>query len=333
MAGAPEGGAELFYERLCAALARAGDAVLPIMRRDAGGAGRLRQAGLDPVEYAFGGALDLRTRWRVGAALRRFAPRVAVAWMGRAARLTPPGDFVLVGRLGGYYDLRQFAHCDHLVANTQGLADWIKAGGVPAGRVHVLPNFSPDHAGATPAALPTPQGAPVVLAMGRLHRNKGFDVLLAALARLPSVHGVIAGEGPERASLLALARRAGIADRVHFVGWRRDTAALLAACDVLVCASRSEVLGNVILDGFSAGKPVVAAMSAGPMELIESGRTGVLVQVESGVALAAGLAAVLQNPDMARSIAAAGRQVFQTSYCEAAVLARWRAFLGSVEKP
>ena len=68
MAGAATGGAELFFERLCGALGRAGDEVLPVIRRDAARAGRLRDAGLSPVELGFGGALDLVTRWRAGRA-------------------------------------------------------------------------------------------------------------------------------------------------------------------------------------------------------------------------------------------------------------------------
>jgi glycosyltransferase involved in cell wall biosynthesis len=332
IAGAPEGGAELFYERLCIALAAQGEEVLPLIRNDARRAMRLRDAGLKPREFTFGGPLDIFTDRALTRALTAFAPRVAVAWMGRAAHFAPKGPWVLVGRLGGYYDLKQFSKCDHLVGNTKGMVDWIKQKGFPPARVHLLPNFAPDYAGGAPADLGAPSGAPVVLAMGRLHRNKGFDVLLAALTKLPAVHAAIAGEGPERPILEALARKAGIADRVHFLGWRTDTAAMLAGCDMLVCPSRSEPLGNVILEAFSAGKPVVAAMSAGPMELIESGRTGVLVPVDSGVALAAGIEGVLHNPAMASAMTKAARLAYDAKFSEAAVLGQWQRFLHTVEK-
>lgn len=327
MAGAPAGGAELFFERLCAAQA-AEDDVLPIIRHNPARAQRLRDAGLAPVQMRFGWG----TRWRIARRLRAFAPRVAVAWMGRAASVAPAGEHVLVGRLGGAYDLRRFARCDHLVGNTRGMVEWILARGFPPGRVHLLENFSPDFSGAEPAVLPVPPGAPVVLTMGRLHQAKGLDVLIAALTRLPGVHAVIAGEGPERAALQTLALRAGVADRVHWLGWRSDTAALLAACDVYVCPSRLEPLGNVILEAFSASRPVVAAMAAGPMELIEPGRTGVLVAPESGIALAAGIEGVLGNPDMAAALARAGRARWERDFAPVSVVAKWRAFLGGVEK-
>jgi glycosyltransferase involved in cell wall biosynthesis len=101
---------------------------------------------------------------------------------------------------------------------------------------------------------------------------------------------------------------------------------------VYVCPSRLEPLGNVILEAFSAGKPVVAAMAAGPMELIEPGRTGVLVALESGIALAAGIEGVLGNQAMAAALARAGRNRWERDFAPASVVAKWRAFLGSVER-
>jgi len=333
MAGAPTGGAELFFERLTIALAASGDTVLPIHRRNAARAARLSLAGLEPLQLGFGSLFDLSTGRRLRAVLRRFEPRVAVAWMNRAARFTPRGDWVLVGRLGGYYDLRHYRHCDHLVGNTRGIADWITRQGWPASRVHHLPNFSPDMAGAAPAPLGLPADARIVLALGRLHPNKGFDVLVRALPALPGVHAVIAGDGPERATLLALAAREGVGDRLHLPGWRSDTAALLAAADLLVCPSRHEPLGNVVIEAWSACRPVVAAAADGPSELIAPGSDGILVPTESAGGLADAIAGVLGDPARARVLADAGRLRYEAAYAEAPVVARWRHFLATVEKP
>jgi glycosyltransferase involved in cell wall biosynthesis len=332
MAGAPEGGAELFFERLTAALHAAGDTVLPVIRRNAARAARLHQAGLHPVQLRFGGALDVLTRPHLARTLRSFAPRLVMAWMSRAAAMTPSGDYVLTGRLGGYYDLRRFQLCDHLVANTLGLVRWIETQGWPAGRVHHLPNFSPDLAGAAPAILPSPPGAPIVLAMGRLHRNKAFDVLIRAMPRLPGVHLVLAGEGHERDALLHLAQSEGVADRLHLLGWRTDQAALLAACTVLVCPSRQEPLGNVVLEAFSAGVPVVAAAAEGPLELIRPGQTGLLAPLEDPVALADAIGAVLGDHNLAARLGAAGRTEYEAVHAEASVVARWRTVLASMEQ-
>ncbi len=325
MAGAPEGGAELFYERLVLAQSDAGETVLPLFRQDRGRAARLERLG--PRQLAFGGPLDVMTRLRLRAALRRFQPRVVVAWMNRAAGATPTGPWILAGRLGGYYDLRYYRHCQHLIGNTQGIVDWIRGQGWPTPRVHHLPNFAPDLRGAAPAALPTPPGAPVVLALGRLHRNKAFDVLIRALPSLPGVHAVIAGEGPERKALEALARRLDVTDRLHLLGWRTDQAALLAAATVMVCPSRHEPLGNVVIEAFSAGIPIIAADAAGPVELITSGRNGILVPKEDPVALAQQIQQVLRDPGLARGLGAAGRDSYVAQFAPEPVLAQWAAAL------
>jgi glycosyltransferase involved in cell wall biosynthesis len=333
LAGAQEGGAERFFERLIPALARAGDTILPVIRDQAGRAARLRQAGTPPRTLPFGGALDVITRPLLSRQLHRFAPAVVVAWMGRAARHAPTGPWVLAGRLGGYYSLARFARCDHIVANTEAIAAWARAEGFPAARIHILPNFVPDLSGATQASLPVPPGAPIVLTLGRLHRAKGHDVLIAAITRLPGVHAVIAGDGPERAALESLARQAGVAARVHFLGWRHDTAELLAACHVLACPSRQEPLGNQILEAFSAHRPVVAAMSEGPAHLLAGGQRGILVPIDSGIALAAGIEAMLNNPAMAQSTADAARAFVRAHHSEEAVVPQWRDFSARIAKP
>jgi glycosyltransferase involved in cell wall biosynthesis len=332
MAGAPQGGAELFFERLAVAQHEAGDTVLPLIRHDPAREGRLSAAGLAPQCFPFGGAIDLVTRPRLREALRRFAPRVAVAWMNRAARLAPQGEWILAGRLGGYYDLRYYRRCDHLVGNTLALARWIVAQGWPPARTHYLPNFSPDLGGAPPERLGVAPGTPLVLALGRLHRNKAFDVLVRAMRRLPEAHAIIAGDGPERPALEALARSEGVADRVHLPGWRQDTASLLAGCDVLACPSRHEPLGNVVMEAFSARRPVVAAAADGPRELITPGEEGLLVPIDDAEALATSLGVVLGSAGFAAQLAEAGRKRWAAEFAPQPVLSRWQGFLQTVEK-
>lgn len=336
MAGAPMGGAEVFYERLVLAQHAAGEAVLAVIRREPGRAARLREGGLVPVELPMGGYFDLVTRPRLGRALAGFAPRVVVAWANRAGRYAGAvkrrgAPWTLVGRLGGYYDLKYYRHCDHLVGNTRDLRDWIIGQGWPAARTHYVPNFVHDFAGVTPVALPAPAGAAKLFALGRLHVNKGFDVLLRALALLPGAHLSLAGEGPERAALEKLAAELGVAGRVAFLGWRQDTGALLNACDIFICPSRHEPLGNVVLEAWSAARPVVAAAAQGPVELIRDGETGLLVPKEDPAALAAAIAGLLDAPARAASLAAAGRAEFARDHAAAPVLARWHDFLRSVE--
>lgn len=329
MAGAALGGAELFYERLTLALHAAGEQVLPIIRRNPVRAARLRAAGLDPVELAFGNPMDVLTRPRLRAALEGFRPQVVVSWMNRAARLTPRGQWTLVGRLGGYYDLRYYRRCDHLVGNTRGIVAWLRAQGWAEERTHYLPNFVADFAD-TPPATVRAAGRPLLLGLGRLHTDKGFDLAIRALARLPGAHLAIAGEGPERAALAALAAREGVAGRVHFLGWRDDAGALLRAADLFVCSSRIEPLGNMVIEAWSAGCPLVALRAAGPSELIRPGQDGLLTPLEDVAALAGAIAPLLADPARAAALAAAGRARFAAEFAAAPVLAAWRRFLAGV---
>jgi glycosyltransferase involved in cell wall biosynthesis len=247
--------------------------------------------------------------------------------MTRAVRHTPRGDWVLAGRLGGYYDLGAYRKCDRLIGNTPAIADWIIRQGFPAERVHLLPNFSPNLLGAIPAVGEVPPGGRLVFAAGRLHRNKAFDVLIRAMKLLPRTHLLIAGEGPERAALQQLARDEGVADRVRLPGWQANTAGLLAACDVFVCPSRAEPLGNVVIEAFSAARPVVASAIDGPAMLIADEVSGLLVPPEDPAALAAAIGRLLEDQALATRLAAAGRAAWLAEHAEAPVVALWQAGL------
>ncbi len=130
-----------------------------------------------------------------------------------------------------------------------------------------------------------------------------------------------------------LARQRGGADGVQLPGWRQDGAALLAGCGALACPSRHEPLGNVIVEAWSAARPVVAAAAAGPRELIRPGEDGLLTPPEDAEALATSLGLVLQGPPLAARLAAAGRARWAAEFAEAPVLAQWRGFLQTVGKP
>ena len=326
MAGAVHGGAELFFERLCRALWEQGEDVLPVIRRNPDRAALLRQAGMQPEELSFGTRLDLLTRPRLDRILRRFRPNVVVTWMNRANMHVPRGDWTLVGRLGGYYDLRYYRGCDALIGNTRGIVAWLRAQGWAESRTHYLPNFVDDFA-ATPPATDLPAGRPLLLGLGRLHTDKGFDTTIRALSRLPHAHFAIAGLGPELSALQALASAEGVADRVHFLGWRGDAGALLKAADLFVCSSRVEPLGNMVIEAWSAARPVVAVAADGPSELIVSGSDGLLVAHDEPACLADAITALLDDPGRAAALAQAGRARFEAEFAEAPVVAQWRHFL------
>ncbi|HKF74346.1 MAG TPA: glycosyltransferase [Stellaceae bacterium] len=334
MAGARHGGAEFFFVRLALALHHAGQEQRLIIRRDAERAATLRAGGLSPAELPFGGLFDVRTRlgmWRI---LRAYRPQVVLSWMSRAARLCPPGEFVHVGRLGGYYDLKYYRRCDHLIGNTRDIVAYLVRSGWPESRAHYLPNFVPEMAApkVARASLDTPEEAPLALALGRLHPNKGFDVLIEALARAPGLYLWLAGEGADRAQLETRAERLGVGRRVRFLGWREDAAALLATADMLVCSSRHEPLGNVVIEAWAAGTPVVAASSMGPAALVRDGVTGLLVPIEDADALARAMIRLADDHTLRAELARAGRAAYAAEFSESLVVGQYRDFIERVAR-
>ena len=329
MAGAPHGGAEAFFERLAPALVRAGIEQRVVIRSNPKRAALLRAGGVEVAELPFGGALDLVTRWRLAQEIKVFKPEIVLSWMNRASRFVPKGDHVQVGRLGGYYDLKYYRNCDHLIGNTPHIRDWIVGRGWPAERAHYVPNFVADLSCAKPvarASLDTPTGAPLVVAMGRLHANKAFDVLLRAVEQVHDCYLWIAGEGPLRAELEELAAHLAVKPRVRFLGWRDDIAALYASGDIFVCPSRHEPLGNVVIEAWAAAKPVIACAAQGPRQLIADGIDGLLTPIDDDKALAAAIRRLAADPAAAAVLAAAGRKAYEDRFTEAAVVARYLDF-------
>lgn len=332
MAGAAHGGAETFFERLVPALARSGLEQKTVIRTNATRADILRKAGVEPVELPFGGLLDFTTRRSLANITREFQPDVQLAWMNRAARFCRPHGHILAGRMGGYYSLKYYKHCHHLVGNTVDIRDYIVRSGWAPHKAWYLPNFV-DAKRADPVdrtTLATPADAPLIVALGRLHDNKAFDVLLAALAEISDAFLWLAGDGPKEEFLRKEATRLGLDDRVRFLGWRDDIAALIGAADVFVCPSRHEPLGNVVIEAWAHKKPVVAASSAGPAALIDDGVSGLLVPVDNAQGLARGIKRVLESPALAGDLAAAGHAEFQAKFTETAVVAQYQEFFDQV---
>lgn len=324
---AGDGGAETYFLDLLGALGRAGVDQSAAIRRHRGREAALRAMGAPAKVLPFGGPLDILTRPAAAGYARLRGTKLALAWMNRAARHTPKGPWARIGRLGGYYNLKYYAGFDLLVANTEDIAEWIVAQGWPAGRVRFIPNFAAAPKDGPPvdrATLGVPNGAPLLLGMGRLHDAKAHDVSLRALAELPDAWLWIAGAGPQEAKLKGMAQALGVADRVRFLGWRDDPSALYRAADVCVFPSRYEPLGNVVIQAWAHGLPVVAARSQGPSALIDDGADGLLVDVDDAHALAASVRRLLDEPMLRGQVAARGLKRVEAEFSEAAVVDQWK---------
>ena len=184
-------------------------------------------------------------------------------------------------------------------------------------RVHVVPNgiSVEDFAARQGRGAPEPRARarPILLCVGRLARDKGFATAIEALARIGNEDArlLILGSGPERALLEQTARKAGVSDRVDFLGSkpRAEVADHLAASDVfLFPTERDEAAPLVPLEAMAAGLPVVASDIGGGAELIESGRTGLLVPPAAVDSLAGAIDSLLVDDALRRRMGEAARE-------------------------
>ena len=324
---AGEGGAETYFLELARALAQAEIPQSAAIRANARREEVLGELGVPQQTFGFGGPLDLFTRPQIRRFARQQDVKLALAWMNRAARHTPKGPWARVGRLGGYYNLKYYRGFDALVANTEDIAEWVVGQGWPVSKVRYIPNFAAAPPEAEPVdrmTLRTPDGAPLLLAMGRLHEAKAHDVALQALTRIPEAYLWIAGVGPMEAKLKAMAEALGVEKRVRFLGWRTDASALYRTADICLFPSRYEPLGNVVIQAWAHGLPVVAAASQGPSALIREGEDGLLVPIDDDVALAKAVQSLLDDSDLRRRLAARGILRVAMEFSQAAVVHHWR---------
>lgn len=325
LAGAPVGGAETFFVSLTTALARAGLDVRSVLKPNPDREAALIGQGVAYVTAPFGSLLDFTT----GAVLKKtadaFRPDAVLAFAGRAASFLPRGPHVRIGRLGGYYNLKNFRRCDHLVCNAPDLVRYVTEGGWAKERVSLIPNFPSlaDGPKLDRAAFDTPADAPLALALGRLHTAKGLDVLIRAAATVTGLYVWIAGEGPERETLQRLTNDLGLSSRVKFLGWRSDRASLFKTADICVYPSREEPFGNVVVEAWSCGMPLITTASTGPRWLVRNGKDALMTPVDDVEALAAGIRRLLASPELRASLAAAGHRRVAEEFSEPAIIARY----------
>ncbi len=168
------------------------------------------------------------------------------------------------------------------------------------------------------AELGLPLDQPVVGLVARLdHRAKGHLELLQAMSILKDrhhFHALMVGGGRRQEEMQQLAASLGLAQRVHFLGNRRDVPDLLGAMDLFVLPSHSEGVSLAVLEAMAAGLPVIVSAVGGLPEIVRHEETGLLIPPKDSEALAQSLARVLENPGLAQSLGQKAREHVQAQY-------------------
>lgn len=332
------GGAELFYARLVNALHQRGHTTLAITHPDS-----LILNALSPeisrAPIPMRGIWDLWSRWQICKVIQQYRPEIVQTYMGRATRLTHLPDYkhcVHVARLGGYYNLTGYRHAHAWIGNTQGICDYLIRNGLPAQRVFHIGNFILPRQ-PSPAEvlmhrrqeLGVPNHALLIVAVGRLHPVKGFEDLITAFATLPTtlagqpIYLAIIGDGPLKRQLKHLCGQLGLAERVRWTGWQQDAGLFQELADLIVCPSRHEPLGNVILEAWAWRRPVLATRTVGLVEIAVHQEDAWLVPVSDPAALAAAMQLLLTDALLRDYLAANGYRKVHTAYSEQTIVSAY----------
>jgi N-acetylgalactosamine-N,N'-diacetylbacillosaminyl-diphospho-undecaprenol 4-alpha-N-acetylgalactosaminyltransferase len=209
---------------------------------------------------------------------------------------------------------KTYSACDGLVATSHGVkSDLLAAFAVREESVTVIGNPTDIEAihrvSTLPPVFDLPE--PYIVAVGRLVRQKGFDILIRAFSELADrkIHLVILGEGAERINLEQLARDAGVSDRVHLPGFVTNPWAIMKRARIFCLSSRMEGFGNVVPEAMALGLPVIVTdCDFGPREIVRDGVDGLVVARNSAVALRDGIAILLMDSGRATQLAEAARR-------------------------
>lgn len=263
------------------------------------------------VKVAPRGFYDLGAAWQLRRAIDRGKPNLVIAHNSRAVSLLHKAMIGLGAPLIGVshsYKTRRMMKASALITLTEHMQRHFIAAGYPENRCLVVQNMiQPVDADVRPMAP-----VPVIGGIGRLVYEKGFHLLVQAMAELARrgviCRALIAGDGQERAALERFAADIGVAEAISWAGWVKDKKAFYDLVDVVALPSLAEPFGLVVLEAMNYAKPVIASNSVGPASIINHGANGLLFESGDVLALADGLEMVLRDADVARRLALAGKQ-------------------------
>jgi glycosyltransferase involved in cell wall biosynthesis len=293
----------------------------------------MRTGGVVPDVLDWHGTFDAVAFWRLWKQIQRWKPDLVHIWslQGGAYEAWAAAGAFRVKKLvvsvrsidgwkkGNFPIIHRWlvGRTDCFVANALAVRRHCMAAGIPADKITIIPD------GVAPltkssisrrellSQLLLPPDAKLIAYLGSLTKQKRLKELIWSIDQLKAVgmpaHLLMIGEGPLRTVLQRYCWLNQVEDHVHFLGFRNDVPCLLSHVDVLWQAGAYEGQSNAVLEAMAAGIPVVAADAAGNRELVVAGETGYLVPLQERAGFARCTMPLLENPELAARLGAAGR--------------------------
>lgn len=280
--------------------------------------------GIEAVHIGMHGLYDIISHWKLKHLVHRWHADVVHGHLIRGAmyagsaghRTHKPLAICTAHATTARTHMRR---CAHIIAVSAAVRDNLIRAGYEPERISVVHNGVPDGPSDGSEAvraslreeLSIPDGVTAVVNAGRFIHDKGQDLLIAALAQTPKdVHLYLIGD-PDTEFGRQVRQQPHDAERVHFLGYRKDVQRILPAFDIYALSSRREALPLSLVEAFAARLPVVATTVGGVPEIVLHERTGLQVPPDDAVALGQAIARLQGVPGLKQRLASLGRQHFE----------------------
>ncbi len=252
---------------------------------------------------------------------------LTAAWLARAHRRAP---LVVSRRVGypigrNYFARLRYDAAARIIAISKWSAERVARSGIPESKIAIVcegieipARISSEQREKARARWDIPGDAPLLGCVGVLSPDKGQEWLIRALAELRkefrSTKLLLAGDGPCLERLHKLAQDVGVSDAVILAGFVKDVESVYAALDIFLLPSFFEALSNALMSAMAHAIPSIAFNSGGPAEVIEDGKSGMLVEPANAGALCEMIAKILIDPTLANELSEGARKRIQENF-------------------
>lgn len=332
-------GAEMQLVRLTKRMEARGHRMPVVIKRGSKAVPEFQRLGVDTTEMPIGGKVNpwainamAKAAREQGADIIQSTLSSASWWAGWLESL---GGIRSIGHVQGFTSASWHRRQTHLLAVSNAVKDDLIAQGIDGERITVLYNalapeeFVPSRdAVSVRSEFGADADTPVIGTFGHLSVKKGYRELFNAmpevLKQFPRAQFWVVGQGKLQEELEEQASRGGFLKSVRFTGFRRDTADLMNAIDVMALPSHREPCALVYIEAALSGKPIVACRAGGAVESVADGETGLLVPVKQASKVREAICTLLDDRQLAQSLGKAGRERAQDVF-------GWERFIATLE--